>query len=148
VNHELTPESIKLATNVDTSNYDLIVQVDMDRNNTYRKVLAAQNLDTNGFQIGSCLNNSLSIWISLDTKDQILGIDFDKKFSRILSHELLHTFGLPFSHSWPCGDGSVPDTSDQCDIYNWPTLMLGWTDTDGDGIPEIIDPTPYGITNP
>jgi len=23
--------------------------------------------------------------------------------------------------------------------------FVGWTDTDGDGIPELVDPTPYGM---
>jgi hypothetical protein len=35
--------------------------------------------------------------------------------------------------------------ADQCDAFNMPTLMLGWTDTDGDGLVEILDPEPYGI---
>jgi len=29
-----------------------------------------------------------------------------------------------------------------------PYVIFGWTDTDSDGIPEIIDPAPYGISNP
>jgi hypothetical protein len=64
---------------------------------------------------------------------------------RLISHELLHTFGYPADHRWPAGDGNQVDETDQSDVFNWPTLMLGWTDTDGDGVPEIIDPTPYGI---
>ena len=31
---------------------------------------------------------------------------------------------------------------------NIPALMLGWVDVDGDGVPEILDPTPYGIALP
>jgi hypothetical protein len=28
---------------------------------------------------------------------------------------------------------------------DFPTLMFGWTDSDGDGVVEILDPTPYGM---
>ncbi len=27
-----------------------------------------------------------------------------------------------------------------------PALFLGWTDIDDDGIPKLLDPTPYGTT--
>ena len=29
-----------------------------------------------------------------------------------------------------------------------PYDLFGWSDTDGDGVPEIIDPTPYGTSGP
>jgi hypothetical protein len=142
--HLLTPAIVKAVSGEDPANYDLLVQIDLDGNNTYRKVLAARNFETNGEMLSPCLGQSLSIWMSLDTKDKALGVDTEKELERILSHEILHTFGYPADHSWPAGDGSLADPADDTDIFGWPTLMLGWTDTDGDGIPEIIDPTPYG----
>jgi hypothetical protein len=61
---------------------------------------------------------------------------------------VFHLFGYPGSHDWPCSDGTTVDQADCCDAGNLPTLMLGWTDTDGDGTVEILDPTPYGMPNP
>jgi hypothetical protein len=146
--HLLTPEIVKSAGGVDPAQYDLLVQVDLDADNTYRKVLIAQNFDTYGFTLAACHAQGLSIWISLESQDQVLGQDADTRLKSTLSHELLHTFGYPFEHSWPCGEGIAVDGADQCDIGNWPTLILGWTDTDGDSIPEIIDPNPYGSVGP
>jgi hypothetical protein len=45
----------------------------------------------------------------------------------------------------PCTDGPQVDASDCCDSVQIPALFLGWTDTDGDGIPELVDSTPYGM---
>lgn len=51
-------------------------------------------------------------------------------------HEVGHYWG--WDHDWsPC--------SNESDFITNPALF-GWTDTDGDNIPEIIDPTPYGRT--
>jgi hypothetical protein len=66
-----------------------------------------------------------------------LVMDFD--------HELSHMFGMmddwPFQRGTAGPEGSVID--------DWiPYVMFGWTDTDGDGIPEILDTTPYGTSGP
>lgn len=50
-------------------------------------------------------------------------------------HEIGHVFG--WGHDW---GGGLEGTR----LITMPELF-GWTDTDGDGVPEIIDPTPYGI---
>ena len=48
-------------------------------------------------------------------------------------HEIGHYWG--WRHDWTC-------------MYEGPFIsepaLFGWTDTGGDGTPEIIDPTPYG----
>jgi hypothetical protein len=51
-------------------------------------------------------------------------------------------------HEWICWDGTQVDATDQCDQTNLPVYMLGWTDTDGDGVVEIFDTTPYGYLPP
>ena len=46
--------------------------------------------------------------------------------------------------NWPFVHASLPDGQG---IDDWiPYDMFGWSDADGDGIPEIIDSTPYGTT--
>lgn len=148
----LSPDLIKTDSGMDPSQYDLTVEVDLDASNTYRnKVLIPQKYDTFGLENGGCglVSSNTNIWISLDTKDQLDGKDADTRLMSTLVHEFLHAAGYPIgitgAHEWPCGDGSVQDQADECVASNLPTYMLGWTDTDGDGIPEIIDPTPYGI---
>jgi hypothetical protein len=53
-------------------------------------------------------------------------------------HEMGHVWG--WEHHWTSGVSIPEDTEGFITI---PTLF-GWEDTDGDGIPEILDPTPYG----
>lgn len=48
---------------------------------------------------------------------------------------------------WPYSQGVAgPDGLSTTDWI--PYTMFGWTDTDADGIPEILDSTPYGTTGP
>jgi hypothetical protein len=63
-----------------------------------------------------------------------------------LSHEMSHLFGM--MDSWPFQPEGLtrPDGSPGDDWI--PYAMFGWTDTDGDGIIEILDPTPYGTSGP
>lgn len=59
------------------------------------------------------------------------------RVARVLyHHEIGHLWG--WQHGW----GGGPERTR---IITNPALF-GWTDTDGDGIPEIIDPTPYGMS--
>ena len=48
---------------------------------------------------------------------------------------------------WPATLGIAGPNGSLAD--DWiPYVMFGWTDTDGDGIAEIVDPTPYGTSGP
>ena len=51
-------------------------------------------------------------------------------------HEVGHHWG--WEHEWTGGE-RVPGSP-----FITAPALFGWTDTDGDGVPEILDPTPYG----
>lgn len=146
--HLLTPELARSATNYDPAQFDILVQIDLDASDTSGMVA---KLGTFGFATSGCgsLPNDVNVWIAISTKDQLLLTSNDPRLSYTLGHEILHTMGYPIGltgvHEWVCGDGSLPDSADQCDQNNLPTLMMGWTDTDGDGVVEILDTTPYGL---
>jgi hypothetical protein len=55
----------------------------------------------------------------------------------IYDHECGHIFG--WEHEW------TPNWQLRPDGLITDPVLYGWTDTDGDGIPEIMDPTPYGM---
>ena len=58
--------------------------------------------------------------------------------------KLKYTLG---PHNWPCSGDQPDDTAVVwCSDEYWPALLLGWTDTDHDGVVEILDTTPYGMT--
>ena len=54
-------------------------------------------------------------------------------------HEVPHQWGWPGTHDW---SARCDTTSHEPFII--PPVLLGWEDTDGDHIPEILDETPYG----
>jgi len=144
--YALTPDLIPALTGLDPAAFDFTAQVDLDAENKARKALQSVGLDTYGWAAPGLglVPKTVNIWVSVDDKSQLSG-DESRLTRTLLSHELLHLMGYPASHDWPCTDGTTVDTADQCDAYNMPTLMLGWTDTDGDGVVEIKDPQPYGL---
>ena len=58
----------------------------------------------------------------------------------VYHHEIAHHWGWPGTHDWAPRCGRPP--VDQPFIV--PPVLFGWEDVDGDRIPEILDPTPYG----
>ncbi len=147
--HLLTRAQVQSLTGLDLALFDFVSQVDLDRENTARRAFARPNWDTFGFASGTCgpAQENVHIWVCLDEKSQLYGPD-GRLESTLLSHEVFHLLGYPGSHDWPCTDGSVVDESDCCGSTNVPALLFGWTDTDGDGLVEILDPTPYGLVLP
>jgi hypothetical protein len=57
----------------------------------------------------------------------------------LLIHELDHLMG--WAHDWPCGlEGSRAEACNEEPPY----MLFGWLDTNGDSVPEILAPNPYG----
>ncbi len=69
--------------------------------------------------------------------------DLASMASAVLEHEFIHDLG--WMHWWPEGDGSTRARMAERGA-RLPSMMFGWVDSDGDGILEIQDPTPYGRT--
>jgi hypothetical protein len=57
-------------------------------------------------------------------------------------HEMAHLWG--WEHRW----SPVCDNAPKYDPFVAAPALFGWTDTDGDSIPEILDDTPYGRPRP
>lgn len=145
----ITPDQIRQFAGVDPANFDWIAQVDLDSSSTYRYADGGAPETTSfGYAFTGCptVRTQINIQITVDARNQLAGVD-NRLAGTMLTHEVFHLFGYPGSHNWPCTSGSQSDPADACGIVNIPALMLGWVDVDGDGAPEIMDPTPYGITS-
>jgi len=133
---------IEELTGYDPDAFDIIVQVDMDANMTFSQTFGAV-----GFGGTGCWDTERSAGIDIyfpirnreDLMDEpLLGSVFDHEFSHCMGWE----------HAWPNGDASVAEQF----VVDWqhnatfPTMLFGWEDMDGDGIVEILDPDPYGMT--
>ena len=143
----LTASQIRTLTGKDPAAYDFVMQIDLDRNATY----SARNVskDKGGLEPGGGLAleacgtgkfGPINIWSSVTDSSSLLGglvMDFN--------HELSHMFGM--MDDWPATLGIPGPSGTTAD--DWiPYVMFGWTDTDGDGVPEILDATPYGTSGP
>lgn len=143
----LTASQISSLTGKNPAKYDFLMQIDMDSqvnlaNRYFPGLLSAGG----GIALQGCgngdvkYNTIINIWSSISAASSVengLIMDFN--------HELSHLFGMEDSWAYlrniPGPDGLTVD--------DWiPYVMFGWTDTDGDGIPEIQDPTPYGSSGP
>lgn len=145
----ITLDQIRQFARLDPADFDWIAQVDLDSSSTYRYAGGGTPETTSfGYMFSACpeVPYMVNIHITVDARDQLAGMD-NRLAWTMLTHEVFHLFGYPGSHNWPCTNGLQSDPADCCGITNIPALMLGWVDTDGDGIPEILDPTPYGIVS-
>jgi hypothetical protein len=140
----LTAQQIRALAGKDPSAYDFVMQIDLDANGTYGTRTDPGFMEPGGgYALEACgtgKSGAISIWSSVPEAANLQGglvMDFN--------HELSHLFGM--MDDWPPRRGAAgPDDSL---IDDWiPYVMFGWTDTDGDGIPEILDTTPYGTTGP
>lgn len=148
----ITPAQIRASTGIDPAAFRWLIQVDLDSAGTYRKASNSNPALTSfGYAFVGCpaTQDSVNIQVTIDDPAQLTGTGANLADNRLastaLGHEVYHLFGYPASHSWPCVSGPQTDKADECEITTPPALLLGWIDLDGDGVPEILDPTPYGI---
>ncbi len=141
----LTRSQVLSLTGKDPSTYDFLMQIDLDANATLLNRVFSDVIGTGGgVALQGCGQagkfGDVNIWSSIADSSSVEGalvMDYN--------HELSHLFGM--MDNWPAILG-VPGP-DGSNIDDWiPYVIFGWTDSDGDGIPEIIDPTPYGTTGP
>jgi hypothetical protein len=137
----LTVAQVKSLTGFDPAQFDMLFEVDLDSARTYERPAGMETAGGLTFRgcDGSAAHN-VNIWIELGSGPAPEAT----LYYTLLDHELAHAMG--WQHEWPIGGGSTTTTREwKQGIQLWPTLLFGWTDTDGDGLPEILDPTPYGL---
>jgi hypothetical protein len=147
--HLLTMDQIRQYAQVDPASYRWVAQVDLDSARTARMDWGGMEKVSFGYAYTGCPQEQTqpNIWVNVDDARQLVGVD--NQLSQTLeTHEVYHLFGLPGSHIWACTDGPQADAADICGYMNVPGLLLGWVDVDQDGIPEILDPSPYGMPAP
>jgi hypothetical protein len=139
----LTPAQILSATGKSTSSFDFVMQVDLDKDGTYAAMNGGYVEAGGGLALHNCepsKSGPINIWSSVTSAETVRGglvMDFN--------HEFSHLFGM--MDDWP-GPPLIAGPADTT-TNDWiPYVIFGWSDTDGDGIPEIVDPTPYGTTGP
>ncbi|MGB7540315.1 MAG: hypothetical protein WBM17_17365 [Anaerolineales bacterium] len=145
----ITPAQIHTFSGLDPSTFQWVTQVDLDTASTFRLSSGTMATTSFGYAFSGCpaTRSTVNIQVTIDSRNQLAGPD-NRLADTLLSHEVFHLFGYPASHLWPCiSNVSQTDRGDECVNTNIPALMLGWVDVDGDGVPEILDPTPYGIMN-
>lgn len=139
----LTAAQVLTLTGKDPSNYDFVMQIDLDANGTLVDRNFSGIIESGGgVALQGCGSGNktgiINIYSSISNSTDLEGalvMDYN--------HELSHLFGM--MDNWLAVAAPGPDGMT---IDDWiPYVLFGWTDSDGDGIPEIIDPTPYGTTN-
>jgi hypothetical protein len=66
--------------------------------------------------------------------------DYYSIAAAIYHHEVAHHWGWPADHDW----SPTCSTKLGFEPLILAPVLFGWTDTDGDHVPEILDDTPYG----
>lgn len=129
---------ILAATGYRTSDYDITAEVDLDTTHAVGERIGGVGLTFyGGCRAGG--SQHVNFYMTIDNADTMTGA----LATSLFDHELSHVLG--WMHWWPTGSGSAADemvwnNTDSC----MASLFFGWTDIDGDGIIEILDPTPYG----
>lgn len=126
----ITIEQVKALTGNDPAQFDLLAEVDLDAKNTYGGAAG-------GLAMYGCTGSGtqqVNLWSNVAA-----AFDMEYLPKTLLIHELDHLMG--WAHDWPCGlEGSRAEACNEEPPY----LLFGWLDTNGDGVPEILAPNPYG----
>ncbi|HEY2981861.1 MAG TPA: hypothetical protein VGJ22_11815 [Anaerolineales bacterium] len=134
----LTVDQVRALTGYDTAGFDVTAEIDLDADNVTVGQFGGLGVSLGG---GCRPSGSNSVNIGMD----VIQPDFqpgDGVGGSVFDHELIH--GMGWMHWWPNGLADSRSWIDTYDAWN-PYLLFGWTDTDGDGLIEIQDPTPYGL---
>ena len=143
----LTAQQVLELTGEDPADYDIVVEIDIDPQAVFgtREFPGVITASGGGIAMQGCarppFGGAVHIWSAIPDPALVEGgLVMD------INHELSHIFGLV--DNWPIQSGTIPGPGGE-PINDWiPYPMLGWTDTDGDGLIEITDPTPYGTGGP
>jgi hypothetical protein len=132
----VTPDEMR-ARGLNPSSFDLLAEIDLDKNNSVTGQYEGVGVSLgDGCRPGGSRRTNLAFNV---TNRKLMQSAMPRS---VFEHELMHSLG--WMHWWPnkAADGLSFAQSGE----GWePSLMFGWTDTDGDGIIEILDPTPYGL---
>jgi hypothetical protein len=135
----LTAAQIQTATGISTREYDLVAQIDLDSG----AALSNKYGGLGWTLYGGCLpagSDRVNLYMTVQSPADLAGA----LYGSLLVHELSHSLG--WQHWWTTGANGADDQL----IWNYdrsafPFLFFGWTDVDGDGTIEILDPNPYGV---
>ena len=126
----LSANVIRSLTQEDPAQYDVIVQLSFDT-----------QAASVGYTVFNCCvpggSSQASIQFNVAERDALRDMAV-----AVLEHEFIHDLG--WMHWWPEGDGSTRARLGTAGA-RLPGMMFGWVDSDGDGVIEILDPTPYGM---
>ncbi len=139
----LTAAQVRTATGIDPAQFNFLIEIDIDADNTIGKVTWKGVLENGGgVALQGCgvpHTGEINIWSVVTVSTDVQGV-----LSMDFNHELSHLFGM--KDSWPFASAKLPNG---LVIDDWiPYDMFGWSDADSDGLPEVIDPTPYGTSGP
>ncbi len=144
----LRTDEVRALTDFDPSAYDFVIEIDIDADNSFAQT-HYPGLFTDvggGLALQGCgayedPQVHVNIWSSLDDPGSLQGA-----LSMDLTHEMSHLFGMFDNWAFIPQGLTLPNGTSGDDWI--PYVMFGWTDTDGDGVIEILDPTPYGTSGP
>jgi hypothetical protein len=138
----VSAQEVRTATGVDPAQFDFLFEVDVDADSTASTAKFEGLLEQGGGLAllgGGAGEFDVDVFSVATVETDIHGMlvmDFN--------HELSHLFGM--MDNYPFVKATLPDG---LIIDDWiPYELFGWSDADGDGMPEIIDPTPYGTSGP
>jgi hypothetical protein len=112
---------------ISTDDFDIVVMLDLNPSNT-----------AGGFAAYGGDFAYMGYFFQASNSFEVLGLDRLRSIaSAVYDHEVGHIWG--WEHEWDRGA-----ECSGCFLFITPAALFGWTDTNGDGIPEILSDSPYG----
>jgi hypothetical protein len=133
----LTSEEIRSASGLDPADFDLLVEIDLDKENTTTGQYGGL-----GVSLGDGCRPLGARQVNIGFNVRDLNSLQNAMPVSVFEHEFMH--GMGWMHWWPNQSGNGLSWLNSRTGWE-PYMLFGWTDVDGDGLIEIQDPTPYGL---